>query len=159
MLPHLEWTPSWGKLYHSLALTDAGAAYHVKLFFSYALITENHALLTALIQFSVLCMVTGLTGTLLFALSIGAGRTAAILAGTFFAVLSVVFENLYIWQPWISFISPFSWINLLLLYGKICKTAPSFSVICVMAAFWEMILCAFSFKAVQAKDLNWMDEE
>lgn len=159
LIPHLEWTFQWGKLYHSLALADAGVSCHVKIFFSYDLINENNALITALIQFVVLCIVTGLAGMFLFAVSVGAGRTAAMLAGTFFAVLAVVFENLYLWQAWIGFISPFSWMNLLLLYGKVCKPAPSFSVICGMAAFFGMLLCAFSLKAVKAKDLNWIDEE
>lgn len=31
LVPHLEWTFQWGKVYHTLALT--GDAYHVKLFF------------------------------------------------------------------------------------------------------------------------------
>lgn len=158
-IPYLEWTFQWGKLYHSLALTDAGGDYHMALFFSYELINENNALKTVLMLFIVLCIVTGLTGTLMFALSVGTSRTAAILAGTFFAVLSVVFENLYIWQACIGFISPFSWINLLLLYGKVCRPAPSFTVICVVTVVLGMFLYIFSLKAVRGKDLKWIEEE
>lgn len=159
LIPHLEWTFQWGKLYHTLALTDAGAMHHVKLFFSYDLISGNNALITVLLSFTVLCIVTGLMGTVLFTLSVCAGRTAAVLSGTFFAVLSVVFENLYIWQEWIGFISPFSWLDLLLLYGKLCRPAPSFAVICIMAVVLDVVLCMLSLKGIQTKDLNWIEEE
>lgn len=159
LIPHLEWTLQWGKLYHSLALTDAGEAYHVKLFFSYELIHGNSAMVTVLLLFMVLFIVAGLTGTLLFALGICAGRTAALLAGTFLAVLSVVFENLYIWQAWISFLSPFSWIDLLLLYGKVCRPAPSFAIIWIVAVVLGIILYICSLKVVWTKDLNWIEEE
>ena len=159
LVPRLEWNLTWGKLYQSLALTDAGASCHVRLFFPYELLHENNALTTMLMLFAVLCLITGLTGTLMFALSVCLGRTAAIMAGTFLAVLTVVFENLYLWQPWIGFLSPFSWMNLLLLYGKVCRAAPSFPGICAAAVAFLAVAGAFSIKAVQAKDLNWIEEE
>lgn len=159
LLPHLEWTLQWGKLYHSLALTDAGASHCVRLFFSYELMNENTALATALLLFVILCLATGLTGTLMFVLSVGIGRTAAMLTGSFLAVLSIVFENLRIWQGWIGFLSPFSWIDLLLLYGKIIRPALSFPMIGSVIMAFGLLLCAFSYKAVQTKDLNWTEEE
>lgn len=159
LLPRLEWTFQWGKLYHSLALTDAGTAYNVRLFFPYELLHANNALITVLLLFIVLCLVTGLTGTLMFALSICFCRTAAIMAGTFFVVLSVVFENLHLWKAWLGFLSPFSWMDLLLLYGERYKTALSFSAVCAEAVVFMMIAGALSIKAVKGKDLNWIEEE
>lgn len=159
LVPRLEWTFQWGKLYHSLALTDAGAACNVRVLFPYGLLNANNALITVLMLFIVLCLATGLTGTLMFALSIYFGRTAAIMAGTFFVVLSVVFENLHLWKAWVSFISPFSWMDLLLLYGKGYKAAPSFSVVCMEAVVVMMIAGALSVKAIKTKDLNWIEEE
>ena len=119
LIPHLEWTFQWGKVYNTLALT----------------------------------------GTVLVALSVCVGRTAALFIGTFFAVLWVVFANLYIWQEWIGFLSPFSWIDLLLLYGKVCRPALSFAMICIMAVVLGIILYILSLKAVQTKDLDWIEEE
>lgn len=159
LIPHLEWTLQWGKLYNTLALTNAGDAYHVKLFFSYELMKENSALMTVLLLFIVLWIVTGLTGTVLFTLSVCAGRTASLLAGTFLAVLSVVFENLYIWQAWIGFFSPFSWPDLLLLYGKVCRPFPSFAIVFMVTVVLGITLYLLSLKAVQIKDLNWIEEE
>ena len=155
----MRWTFQWGKVYNTLALTGEGDAYHVKLFFSYELMKENSALITVLLMFSLLWIVTGLTGTVLFALSVCVGRTAAMFTGTFFAVLSVVFANLYIWQAWIGFLSPLSWIGLLLLYGKVCRPAPSFAMICIMAVVLGIILYILFLKAVQTKDLDWIEEE
>ncbi len=159
LMPHLEWTAQWGKLYHSLALTDAGALHQVRLSFSYDLIQGNNALTTALTLFAVLCIATGLTGTALFTISLWAGRAAALLAGTLFAVLSVVFGNLYLWQAWISFLSPFSWMDLLLLRGKVCSPAPTLATVCIAAAALMAVFYILSLKAVQTKDLNWIEED
>ena len=111
-------------MYNSLAMTNAGLEYNVKLSFSYELIIEHDPFITMLIFGIILCISTGLVGMIMFAVSICVNRTTAVLMGTFLSVLSVVFANLYLYQQWISFISPFSWINLLLLYGKVCKNAP-----------------------------------
>lgn len=154
LVPNLEWTSGWGKLYHSLALTDAGAAHQVRLFFSYELINENSALTTVLLLFAVLCIAAGLTGTVMFAVSLCAGRTAAILVGTLLAVLTVVFENLYLWQAWIGFVSPFSWIDLLLLYGRVCGTAPTFPMVCAGTAALGLLSWMISCRAVESRDLG-----
>lgn len=85
---------------------------------------------TVLLLFMILWIAAGLTGTVLFTLSVCVGRTAALFVGSFLAVLSVVFANLYLWQAWIGFLSPFSWLDLLLLYGKVSRPAPTFAVAC-----------------------------
>lgn len=159
LLPRIEWTAEWGRLYDSLAMTDAGSEHGVKLFFSYELINENSAVKTALIFGIVLCIATGLIGMVMFVLSIYINRTAAVAAGTFFAVLPVVFANLYLSEEWIGFISPLSWLDLLLLYGKVCKRFLSFSQIVLAAAVLLPVLSAVSLMGIQAKDLSWTNEE
>lgn len=159
LLPRIEWTAEWGRLYDSLAMTDAGSEHGVKLFFSYELINENSAVKTALIFGIVLCIATGLIGMVMFVLSIYINRTAAVVAGTFFAVLPVVFANLYLSEEWIGFISPLSWLDLLLLYGKVCKRFLSFSQIVLAAAVLLPALSAVSLMGIQAKDLSWTNEE
>ncbi len=159
LFPCLEWTAEWGKLYNSLAMTNAGLEYNVKLSFSYELIIEHDPFITMLIFGIILCISTGLVGMIMFAVSICVNRTTAVLMGTFLSVLSVVFANLYLYQQWISFISPFSWMNLLLLYGKVCKNAPSFSAVIIMAAISVFILSGISLKRIYIKDLDWTDEE
>ena len=81
LLPRIECTVEWGRLYDSLAMTDAGSEHGVKLFFSYELINENSAVKTALIFGIVLCIATGLIGMVMFVLSIYINRTAAVAAG------------------------------------------------------------------------------
>lgn len=159
LVPQLEGTLGWGKLYQTLALTDTGAAYQGGLFFSYDMMKANAALTTVLLLVTVLWLVTGLMGTLLFALSVLAGRTAAMLAGTSLAVLAVVFANLCFWQAWIGFLSPFSWMDLLLMCGKVCRPAPSFALICAVTVVLGTILSVLTLKAVQTKDFDWNEEE
>ena len=79
--------------------------------------------------------------------------------GTLFAVLSVVFGNLYLWQTWISFLSPFSWMDLLLLRGKVCRPAPTLATVCIAVAALMAVFYISSLKAVQTKDLNWIEED
>lgn len=159
LLPRVEWIAEWGRLYHSLAMTSAGSEHGVKLFFSYELINENSAVKTALIFWSVLCAATALIGMIMFVSSIYINRTAAAAAGTFFAVLPVVFANLYLSEEWIGFISPLSWFDLLLLYGKKCKRFPTFSQIMIATAVLLPVLSAVSLIGIQSKDLSWTNEE
>lgn len=159
LLPRIELTAKWGKLYNSLAMTNAGTNYGVKLFFSYEIINENSAIRTFLIFWTVLCAVTGLIGMIMFALSIIVNRTAAVVAGTFFSVLPVVFANLYLSKEWIGFLSPLSWLNLLLLYGKVCRKSPSFSQVMIAMAILIPVLSVVSWKGMQSKDLSWTNEE
>ncbi len=159
LLPRIELTAKWGKLYNSLAMTNAGTNYGVKMFFSYEIINENSAIRTFLIFWTVLCAVTGLIGMIMFALSIYINRTTAVVAGTFFSVLPVVFANLYLSKEWIGFLSPLSWLNLLLLYGKVCRKSPSFSQIMSAMAILIPVLSVASWKGMQSKDLSWTNEE
>lgn len=159
LFPCLEWSTEWGKLYNSLAMTNAGLEYNVKLSFSYELISEHNPLITMLIFGTILCISTGLIGMIMFAVSICMNRTGAVLIGTFFSILPVVFANLHLYQQWISFISPFSWLNLLLLYGKVCKNAPSFLMVIIMTVILSFVLSYISLKRIYLKDLNWLDEE
>lgn len=159
LLPNVEWTARWGKLYHSLAVTNAGKDYGGKLFFSYEMMNENSALKTLLLFLVVLCVVTGLIGMVMFVLSIYVNRTAAVVAGTYFSVLPVVSANLYLFKEWTFFLSPLSWLNLLLLYGKIGKIFPSFSQVMIVTAILIPVLAVVSWKGMQSKDLSVTSEE
>ena len=159
LLPRVEWTVKWGRLYNSLAMTSAGSDYGVKLFFSYEIINENSPIKTILIFWIILCIATGLIGMIMFVLSIYINRTAAVAVGTFFSVLPVVFANLYLSKEWIGFISPLSWLDLLLLYGKICKRFPSLLQIIIAAVVLMPILSAVSLIGIRSKDLSWTNEE
>lgn len=159
LLPRAEWTAEWGRLYHSLAVTGIGSEHGVKLSFPYEIINENSAMKTTGIFLVILCIVTGLMGMIMLVLSIYINRTAAVAAGTFLSVLPVVFANLYLSEEWLGFLSPLSWLNLLLLYGKMCKRFPSLSWIMTAAAVLISALSVISLIGIQSKDLSWSDEE
>lgn len=159
LFPRLEWTFQWGKLYNSLAMTNAGSKYHVAIPFSYEIINEANALKTSILFFIVMFLVTGIVGMIMFTLSIYFNRIVAVLIGTCFSVLTVVFANLYLYQEWISFISPFSWLNLLLLYGRVCPHAPSFSLVIFITILLLLLLCPITLKRMQSINLVWTKEE
>ncbi len=45
------------------------------------------------------------------------------------------------------------------MYGKVCKNAPSFLAVIIMAAISVFILSDISLKRIYIKDLDWTDEE
>ncbi len=156
LVPRLEWTAGWGKLYYTLAVTDASSA--VRTEFSYELMNEGNALMAAGMLFTVLCFVTGLTGTVMFTLSVCISRTAAVLAGTFFSVLPVAVLNMNLYQKQLIWFSPFSWLDLVQLNGK-DGAAPSFSMVIIITIVLEAVMCMVSVRCMRTKDVNWVNEE
>lgn len=158
LIPYLEWNLEWGKLYHTLAVSNGIFADKLRLFFPYELICENSALASALEQFLAALCVTGVCGTLMFALSIGPGRTAAILMGSFFAVLSVAIANLSASYQWIAFVSMFSWLDMLL-YDRLCRRLRSYPIWIAVSVLIIVAAIFFSLKTMQTKDISWTEEE
>ena len=159
LLPRVEWVLEWGKLYYSLALTNAMTEYELNFYFSYDLINANTAIMTMLIVLLLLSLITGMVGTVMFAISILLNRTAAILVGTILAVLTVVLENMYHYYEWLVFLSPFSWVDLLLLYQKTRKMAPSLAAVTLITVVTGVIFSVITIRRMKKIDLQWTDEE
>ncbi len=119
---------------------------------------EGNALMAAGMLFTVLCFVTGLTGTVMFTLSVCISRTAAVLAGTFFSVLPVAVLNMNLYQKQLIWFSPFSWLDLVQLNGK-DGAAPSFSMVIIITIVLEAVMCMVSVRCMRTKDVNWVNEE
>ena len=159
LFSRIEWVAQWGKLYYSLALTDATIEYGINLYFSYDLINSNTVMGTMLTMIFLLFLVTGMVGTVMFSLSVCLNRTAAVLVGTVLAVFTVVLENMYRYCEWLVFFSPFSWTNLLLLYQRTRKMAPSVHMAILMIIIVGTVFTILALKRMLIIDLHWSDEE
>ena len=123
------------------------------------LINSNTVMGTMLTMIFLLFSVTGMVGTVMFSLSVCLNRTAAVLVGTVLAVFTVVLENMYRYCEWLVFFSPFSWTNLLLLYQRTRKMAPSVHMAILMIIIVGTVFTILALKRMLIIDLHWSDEE
>lgn len=93
MLPHLEWKTEWGKLYYTLALTNARDNFEFMFDISYHLINDHEPISLWILSVFVICLIVSFTGLLMFFVSLCFTRTAAVLVATFLAVAPIALEN------------------------------------------------------------------
>ena len=159
LFPRIEWTEEWGKIYYSLALTNAADDYGVFLNFSYEMINLGSPIKIMGISLLVMFVVTGLIGTVMFAISLAINRLTAAFVGTVLAIFTVVLQNVYYMAEWFSYLCPFSWINILTLYGKKYGRAPSLGIVLVAGLGLTLALIFISCMVMRKKNLTWIEEE
>ena len=159
LLPRIEWTKEWGKIYYSLALTNAADDYGVLLNFSYEMINLGSPIKIMGISLLVMFVVTGLIGTVMFAISLAINRLTAAFVGTVLAIFTVVLQNVYYMAGWFSYLCPFSWINILTLYGEKYSRAPSLAIVLAAGLGLTLVLIFISCMVMRKKNLTWIEEE
>ena len=159
LLPHIEIANNWGKVLHSLSMTNAIAEYGIKIPIPYTLISDytvGEAITKILI---ILFLTTMLIGMIMFVLSVIWSKLVAVILGTTIAVLTVVVANLYQQINQITYFSPLSWTNLLMIDGTICAIHPDFGQI-VFVSILLCIVCAYILhRKIKFIDFEWTREE
>ena len=112
LLPNIELSGDWGKLIYTLASTDTGGIEVVLRCYYY--IVANYSMAKAMCLTCVeLFLITGMTGTLMFAISIFNCRMLVIFLPMVLATLSIVAYNRV--GYFVSFFAPFLWSDFLVL--------------------------------------------
>lgn len=93
MIPHLEWTTDWGKLYHTLALTNLQYEANLEFDVSYNLIGRYEPVWLMLISALVFFMIISLMGLIMFLVAMRFSRMAALITTTSLAVAQIITEN------------------------------------------------------------------
>lgn len=93
MLPRLEWNTEWGKLYYTLALTNAQENSELMFDISYHLINDYKPIPLLFLSAFVITLIVSFTGLLMFLISLCFTRMAAVIAGTFLAIAPIAVEN------------------------------------------------------------------
>lgn len=113
LFPFVDWNTGWGKLLHTLSMTDAASQYGINLFVPYEILSNYSAIEAVGISFLIGGLVATFLGILMFFISLYFSRLTAICAAMFFAILSVVVYNIRGIYHWVIYLSPVSWLNLM----------------------------------------------
>lgn len=93
MLPHLEWKADWGKLYHTLALTNVQDEIDLGFFVSYRLINDYNPAKLMWISALVFFLVISFIGLIMFLISLCFSRAASVITATSLAIAEIAVEN------------------------------------------------------------------
>ena len=157
LLPDIEWTKDWGKVLYSLSMTSAVDDYNIKIPIPYEMIHNHSAAEAVLLLILILFGVTSMMGFLMFAVSMLVSRTAAVIAGTAIAICSIIAANIHYQLKEITFFSPFSWLDILLLDGTKGYIHPYLWQIVIMIV---IIGCTWMlYKKVKHIDFLWTKEQ
>lgn len=159
LLPRVEFTMSWGKLFYSLALTTAANDYGVLLTIPYKIISSYTPVQATGIVLLMMFLITGMLATSMFFFSMFVSRSFAVIIATILAIMSIVAGNVSFLYPKIIYVSPFSWMNVLLLNGSDLKIHPSFMQAIMLLLGISIVLTIFIFLRVRRIDFDWIKEE
>ena len=114
LFPQIEWSGEWGKILHTLALTDAGSQYDVyPIPFSEEVMRQYTPLQGMLLAIIVCTLVTAFLGMVMFVVSLWSSRVTAIGAASMFLCLPIFTKDVDdMFKYPISCISPVSWLQI-----------------------------------------------
>lgn len=159
LIPNIELTQDWGKALYSLSMTTATADYNIKVPIPYEMINNYSAIEAILLVILLLLVVTLMMGFIMFAVSILFSRAAAVIVGTTIAIFPIIVANIYYQMKEITFFSPFSWLDILLLDGTKGNIHPYLWQI-VTIILVVVIGCIFIlYKKVKSIDFIWIKEQ
>jgi hypothetical protein len=161
LLPNVELNQDWGKVLYSLSMTTAVDEYNIKIPIPYEIINKYSAIEAILTTIFLLFGVTLITGFIMFTVSMLFSRVAAVITGTVIAIFPIVVANIYYQMNEITFFSPFSWLDILLLdgtkgKGKMHPFVWQISIIILVV----MIGCTYIlYRKIKNVDFEWMREQ
>lgn len=162
MMPHLEIKNEWGKLFYTLALTNAQQKIECMFEISYDLIKNYDPIPLMAISFIVISLIVFLIGLIMFLLSLCFTRVVAIIVATFFAVAPIILENVNRRAQQIMVeIIPTEWIKI----SKVGKTnfigvlSPDFDNIIVRLLVIISILVILIYLLGNRISYNWNGED
>ncbi len=160
MIPNLEWTADWGRVLYTIAMTDISSVMTIELIVNYKLMNALEPIEAMLIQSGMMVIVTGLLGMLLLTISLIIDRIQSIIIGGILVFLPIVFTNVSRYAAWISYISPFTWINISMFYQDYWyRQAITMEQAFSIGIVFSVILGVISMCAIGRKDFLWVEEE
>ncbi len=159
IVPRLDWTAGWGKVLHSLAVTDAASEYGVKVQIDYRMMSRFSPGRAMLEIMGLMILVTAFIGMWMLLASLRFGKMAAVVSATVFAVLPVAAANVHLELPVIVFVSPFSWLNRMLLEGAYRVSSPNFSLAVAMLFTGFALLTAGAVLTIRRVEFQWTKED
>lgn len=159
LLPKVELNWDWGKVLYSLSMTTAIDEYGIKIPIPYEIINNYSATEAMLLVIFLMFGVTLMVGGIMFAVSMLFSRISAVIVGTVIAIFPIVVANIYYQLNEITFFSPFSWLDILLIDGTRGGIYPVLGQI-VTVMLVVVISCGYMlYKKVKRVDFVWTQEQ
>lgn len=159
LLPKVELNWDWGKVLYSLSMTTAIDEYGIKIPIPYEIINNYSTTEAMLLVIFLMFGVTLMVGGIMFAVSMLFSRISAVIVGTVIAIFPIVVANIYYQLNEITFFSPFSWLDILLIDGTRGGIYPVLGQI-VTVMLVVVISCGYMlYKKVKRVDFVWTQEQ
>ncbi|MFI3171802.1 MAG: hypothetical protein R3Y58_05460 [Eubacteriales bacterium] len=159
LLPKVELNWDWGKVLYSLSMTTAIDEYGIKIPIPYEILNNYSATEAMLLVIFLMFGVTLMLGGIMFAVSMLFSRISAVIVGTVIAIFPIVVANIYYQLNEITFFSPFSWLDILLIDGTRGGIYPALGQL-VTVMLVVMISCGYMlYKKVKRVDFVWTQEQ
>lgn len=159
MLPSVEWGTEWGKVWYSLALTDASAQYDVALNVPYQIMNSYTPMQAMGYTMLLMVLVTGFIGIFMYVWSMYFSRNSAVLAAGVLCVMTLVFANLSRQIEMLSFVTPLEWMNLMLLDGELCRWYPTFFDVAMFVLLFFVVVVILCTYRIKRMDIHLVKEE
>ena len=159
IVPRLDLTAGWGKVLHSLAVTDAALKYGIKVQIDYRMMSGFSSGRAMLEIIGLMILVTAFIGMWMLLTSLWFGKMTAVVSATALSVLPAAAANVHLELPVIVFVSPFSWLNRMLLEGAYRVSSPSFGMAMAMLFTGSVLLTAGAVLAIRRTEFQWTKED
>lgn len=131
LLPDMQWTNTWGKIYYTLAASNAGQVYNVPLSFSYNIILAYSPIAATAISMCLTWLVCSFIGVLILALNLFKRKSGVFIAAGFILLEVIALNSAFS----TTYFSPVSWCSLACLsitgYSQYPSVVYAFSVLLV----------------------------
>lgn len=162
MLPHMDWTFSWGRMIKTLAATNAASQLNVTFVLNPSFLQSMEGWEAGILAFVLDSLVFVLIGFFLFAIGLLFSRMAALIFTGVLAIVPFVIKSWDFSRHFmINLFSPVSWLRTGLFNTKnmMYKEMPPVSWVFGMLAFYFVLAVLLTALAVKRNHFQWNGEE
>ena len=159
LLPQIEWNLDWGKVWYSLALSDAAVQYDVSIIVPYQIVNAYTPMQAMGKTLLLMFLVTAFIGFFMYVWSLYFSRSSSVFAASILCVMTLVFANLSGRVDVLAFITPLEWMDLMVLDGEICKAHPTFLGVVICVLLFCIGVGIISIHRINHMDIQLVNEE
>lgn len=162
MLPNLEFTTEWGKVLHTIALTNAGSHYDLWFPITYQAMEQSTPLQMLLCAFGMGGLVVAFVGLAMFAVSLLINRLAAVAVGTIMTLMIFLVQNAHpVDMAKVCRFVPANWIRVANIGMKELGgyMTPSLSYMLTVLIIGIVIFCTAIIIRIKRVEFHWNNED
>ena len=161
-IPNVEFTGEWGKIIHTLSLTNMSQVYAINIYVPYEVLVRLKPMEAMFLAVGLSTLLISFFGVFMFAVSLVFKRNIAIVAASVVIVWSVAVYNMYpIPKKIFSNYAPVLWLDISqigqLFYGM--KRFPDLRYILLSFLLMISVSALAAMWAIRSRDLEWVNED